>query len=68
MIATVHIASNDNWQSDQKDEIIATTFPPSNDAESAIIATLNPGAYTAIARGANDTVGVALVEAYQLKN
>ena len=47
------IASNDNWRSDQEAEIIATTIPPSNDLESAIVATLpaNSSAYTAIVRG-----------------
>ena len=64
----VTIASNDNWRSDQEAEIIATTIPPTDDAESAILATLTPDAYTAIVRGKNDTTGVALVEAYQLDN
>jgi hypothetical protein len=60
------IASNDNWRSDQEAEIMATTIPPSNDLESAIVRSLSPGNYTAIVRGANDTTGVALVEAYGL--
>jgi uncharacterized delta-60 repeat protein len=64
----VTIASNDDWRSDQEADIIATTIPPTNDAESAILATLTPDAYTAIVRGKNDTTGVALVEAYQLDN
>ena len=60
------IASNDNWRSDQEAEIIATTIPPSNDLESAIVRNLAPGNYTAIVRGVNNTTGVALVEAYGL--
>ena len=40
--------------------------PLTDDAESAILTTLIPDAYTAIVRGKNDTTGVALVEAYQL--
>ena len=60
------IASNDNWRSDQEAEIIATTIPPSNDLESAIVRNLAPGNYTAIVRGVNATTGVALVEAYGL--
>ncbi len=60
------IAFNDNWRSDQEAEIIATTIPPTNDAESAFVAALTPGAYTAIVRGSDNTTGVALVEAYQL--
>jgi hypothetical protein len=60
------IFQNDNWRSDQEDEIIATRIPPSDSKESAIVATLNPGAYTAIVRGAANTAGVALVEVYAL--
>jgi hypothetical protein len=61
------LASNDNWRSDQEAEIIATTIPPTNDLESAILRTLSPGAYTAIVRGNNNSTGVAVVEAYQLE-
>ena len=60
------INSNDNWRSEQEAEIIATTVPPTNDKESAIVATLDPGSYTAIVRGVNNTTGVALVEVYDL--
>jgi hypothetical protein len=58
--------SNDNWRSDHEQEIIATTVPPSDNAESAIVRTLTPGPYTAIVRGVNDTTGIALVEVYAL--
>ena len=62
------ISSNDNWRSDQQAEIMATTIPPANDLESAIVATLpaNNAGYTAIVRGVNDGTGVGLVEAYDL--
>ena len=69
------IARNDDWQTtqiggiitaDQKDEIIASTIPPKDDHESAIIAHLKPGLYTAIVRGAGDTAGIGLVEIYDL--
>ncbi len=43
--------SNNNWRETQEQEIIATGIPPSNDLESAILATLDPGAYTAILSG-----------------
>jgi GH25 family lysozyme M1 (1,4-beta-N-acetylmuramidase) len=71
------IATNDNWQttqiggiitSDQSTEIQNSGLEPSQAAESAIIATLNPGSYTAIVRGNSNTSGVALVEVYQLGN
>jgi hypothetical protein len=69
------IASNDNWQTtiiggiitaDQVVEIQNSGHAPTVATESAIIATLPPGNYTAIVRGVNNTVGVALVEAYDL--
>lgn len=60
------LASNDNWRSDQETEIDATGLAPDDDAESAILQSLAPGAYTAILRGVADTIGVGLVEAYNL--
>lgn len=60
------LASNDNWRTDQEAEIIATGIPPANDLESAIVWTVVPGNYTAIVRGVNNTIGIALVEAYGL--
>jgi hypothetical protein len=66
------IASNDNWKtrpdgSSQQAEIEATTIPPTKDLESALVATLAPGSYTAIVRGKNNTTGVGLVEVYNLQ-
>jgi hypothetical protein len=66
------IGSNDNWKindqngQSQEAEIRATTIPPSNDKESAVVATLNPGAYTAILSGKNSGQGVGVVEVYDL--
>jgi hypothetical protein len=69
------IASNDNWQhtiiggiitADQVAEIQNSGHAPTVATESAIIANLPPGNYTAVVRGVNNTVGVALVEAYDL--
>jgi hypothetical protein len=64
------IASDDNWRDTQEAEIVATGVPPTNDLESAIVATLAASPtgidYTAIVRGANGTTGVALVEVYAL--
>ena len=57
---------NDNWRDVQEQQIIDTTIPPLDDRESAIVATLPPGAYTAIVGGVNDSTGVALVEVYAL--
>jgi hypothetical protein len=66
------MATNDNWkindqtQQSQESAIKATTIPPQNDLESAIVATLSPGPYTAVVQGKNGGTGVALVEVYNL--
>jgi hypothetical protein len=69
------IASNDNWQHTiiggvitrgQVADIQNSGHAPTDPSESAIIAELPPGNYTAIVRGVNSTMGVALVEVYDL--
>jgi glucose/arabinose dehydrogenase len=62
------LRSNDNWQDDpsQASQISASGLAPSNNLESAIIATLQPGNYTAIVRGKNSGQGIALAEVYDL--
>ncbi|MEY2498839.1 MAG: hypothetical protein QOD12_2395 [Verrucomicrobiota bacterium] len=61
------MASNDNWQDGlQALQISDTTLAPSDAKESAIVASLNPGSYTAIVHGANNTSGIGLVEVYKL--
>lgn len=60
------IGSNDDWRSTQAQEIQAT-IPPVNDLESAIVATLAPGAYTAVVGDAAHATGVGLVEVYNLE-
>jgi hypothetical protein len=59
--------TNDDWRATQEAEIIATTIPPADNRESAMIATLPAGNYTAVVRGKNDTTGVGLVEAYNVQ-
>ena len=68
------IASNDNWRLRSSAGLSPQPGPrhqdsghaPSDGRESAIIADLPPGNYTAIVRGVNNTTGVALVEVYDL--
>src|SRR5439155_3165131 len=69
------IASNGNWQTtiiggiitqDQVQDILNSGRAPGDPSESAIIANLPAGNYTAIVRGVNSTTGVALVEVYDL--
>ena len=60
------VSANDNWRDTQQDALKATTIPPANDYDSAIVQSLNPGAYTAILAGKGGTTGVGLVEVYDL--
>ena len=68
------IGSNDDWQhtiiggvitQNQVADIQNSSHAPTDPSESAIIAELPPGNYTAIVRGVNDTTGVGLVEVYK---
>jgi len=58
--------TNNNWRDTQEADIQATGIPPANDLESAIVATLVPGAYTAIVSGNGGISGVGLIEVYDL--
>jgi len=69
------IASNDNWKntqlggiitSDQSAEINGSGLAPGDDLESAIIANLAPGDYTAVVRGFGDTSGTGVVDGFDL--
>src|SRR4029077_4209076 len=69
------IACNDNWRTtiiggiitaNQVRDIIPSGYAPHDGRESAIIADLPVGNYTAIVRGVNDTPGLGLVEVYDL--
>jgi hypothetical protein len=60
------IATNDNWRQAQNSSEIPNGFAPSDEREAVLIATLAPGSYTAIAKGAHGETGVGLVEAYDL--
>ena len=58
--------TNDNWRDTQEEKIEATGIQPTHNLESAILVTVDPGAYTAIVKGKNNTSGVGLVEVYDL--
>ena len=64
------ISTNNNWRdntpADQLD-ITNNQLAPSNDLESVIVATLQPGTYSVIVRGQGNTGGgVGLVEVYDM--
>jgi len=60
------LATNDNWRDGLDAQQVANTLPPTNDLESALWGTMNPGAYTVVVRGKNDAQGVGLFEVYDL--
>ena len=60
------IFANNDWRDSQQTDIETSTLAPVDDREAAIIAILQPGSYTAIVSGNNNTTGAALVEIYDL--
>jgi hypothetical protein len=60
------LRSNDNWKDQQQRQIEATGLAPAMDSEAAIVADLQPGAYTAILAG-KDGTGIGLIEVYNLR-
>ena len=60
------VRANDDWKASQLIELEALGIQPTNDAESALIATLPSGNYTAVVRGSGDATGVGLVEVYNV--
>jgi sugar lactone lactonase YvrE len=60
------IATNDGWQTATNANQIPVNFQPADSHEPAILATLQPGSFTAILRGKNGGTGVGLIEMYDL--
>ena len=69
------IATNNDWKTtqtgglitgDQSTDISASGLAPGNDLESAIIANLAPGSYTAVVSGAGNSTGTGVVDAYDI--
>jgi hypothetical protein len=64
----VTLLTNDNWRDAlNASEIENSGLAPSDNRESAILTTLLPDTYTAVVRGVNQTIGIALVEIYDLE-
>ena len=61
------VAVNDDWRATQQTDIQQTGIPPSDDRESALVATLAAGNYTVILRGARNSTGIGVVEIYDLE-
>jgi CubicO group peptidase (beta-lactamase class C family) len=65
-LGNTSLQRNNDWKSDQQAEIEATGVAPANDAESAIVRTLPPGAYSAVLKGKGGPEGIGVVEVYDL--
>ena len=63
--ADVNIAGNDDWKTDQQN-VEATGLAPTNDRESAIVITLDPGNYTVVMRGKNNSSGIGVVDMFDI--
>jgi hypothetical protein len=60
-------ASNNDWEETQGQALRDVNLAPTNDLESALLATLAPGAFTAVLRGNGGATGIGLVEVYDLQ-
>lgn len=61
------LQSNNDWQAGPDAQTIAADgLAPADPKESALLATLAPGAYTAIVSGTNGATGIGLVEIYDI--
>lgn len=63
------IAANNNWRDNaapEQQDITSNQLAPSNDLESALVATVPPGNYTTILKGQNNATGIGLVEVYDV--
>ena len=61
---TSMMTSNDDWQSAANANQIPLNYRPPDSRESAVMTTLQPGAYTAVLSGKNGTTGNGLLEVY----
>jgi hypothetical protein len=63
------VATNDNWTDNPTEAaaLRALGLAPSNPAESAIVAILPPGLYTAVVAGQSGGTGIGLIEVYAIQ-
>ncbi|MEY2528209.1 MAG: hypothetical protein QOJ05_299, partial [Verrucomicrobiota bacterium] len=58
------VLENDDWRSSQEQQLINLGLQPSDDLEAALVATLQPGQYTAQVRGKGQAAGIGVVQVY----
>ncbi len=60
------VRENDDWKTDQQQELINTGLQPTDDREAALVQTIPPGQYTAQVRGKPESTGIGVVQVYFL--
>jgi hypothetical protein len=60
------LQSNDNWKDSQQTEIENIGLAPGDNREAVLVTTVDPGAYTVTLAGKGGTIGVGLVEIYDV--
>ena len=60
------VREDDDWKHPQRSELDSFQIAPTNDLESALIAAVSAGNYTAVVRGKDESIGVGFVEVYNL--
>jgi uncharacterized delta-60 repeat protein len=61
------VLENDDWKSSQQQELESIGLQPSHDLEAAVVATIQPGQYTAQVRGKGNDSGIGVVQVYFLQ-
>jgi hypothetical protein len=60
------IDASDDWEGHTRAAEIPAHLAPTDVFEAAILATLDPGAYTAVVRGFEDATGVGIIEIFEV--
>ena len=62
----IPVDSNNDYADHTESANLPVQFIRTNAVESVIMTTLQPGAYTAIVRGVNQSVGIGIVEVFEV--
>jgi len=58
------VLENDDWRTSQQQELESLGLQPTHDLEAALVATIQPGQYTAQVRGKGQATGIGVVQVY----
>jgi hypothetical protein len=61
------VLENDDWKTSQRQELENLNLQPTHELEAALVATIQPGQYTAQLRGKNNASGIGVVQVYFLQ-